>query len=245
MKNLLYRILAIWALLIFALTLLLVAIILLFLGPGKEPGRTTVFIKISRVWISTFFFLTGCSIRIKGKENFRKGQVYIVTANHNSFMDVLALSPFVPGTNKTIAKAEMAKIPIFGMIYRRGSVLVNRKAKESRAKSYLEMVHVLKMGIHMCIYPEGTRNRTNQPLKEFHDGAFRLACETQTNIIPTVIFNSKNIIPADKGLYFKPGRVEMHFLPEVNYSEFPDYNELKQEVHRIMEEYILKNEKRN
>ena len=50
------------------------------------------------------------------------------------------------------------------------------------------MKKVLDMGLHMCIYPEGTRNKTDQPLKTFHDGAFRLAIDTRKAIIPGMIF---------------------------------------------------------
>ena len=57
----------------------------------------------------------------------------------------------------------------------KGAVLVNRKSDESRRKSYDKMKKVLQKGMHMSIYPEGTRNRTNEPLKKFHDGAFKLA----------------------------------------------------------------------
>lgn len=243
MKDIPYKIMAVWALLIFAVTLLLVAIILLFVPKQKEPARTETFRKISVIWIRTFLFLIGSSLKVRGLENFRKGEIYVVTANHNSFMDVPVLSPFVPWANKTIAKAEMARIPIFGMIYRRGSVLVDRKDKDSRKNSYIEMMGVLKKGMHMCIYPEGTRNRTDQPLKEFHDGAFRLAKDTQTNIIPTIILNSKKMMPADKGFYFKPGKLEMHFLPEVDQSQFEDFSDLKNEVHRIMSNYYSKHQK--
>src|SRR6185436_5631575 len=104
---------------------------------------------------------------------FKNGENYIVVCNHNSFMDVPLTTPFIPGPNKTIAKIEMAKIPLFGLIYQRGSVLVDRKNEESRKNSYIKMKDVLQMGMHMCIYPEGTRNKTTAPLQPFHNGAFR------------------------------------------------------------------------
>ena len=53
------------------------------------------------------------------------------------------------------------------------------------------MKDVLKKGMHMCIYPEGTRNRSNEPLKKFYDGAFKLAVDTGTSIIPSLIFNTR------------------------------------------------------
>lgn len=241
MKNILFRITAVWGVVIFAVTLTIVALLLFLTGWLKEPRRTEVFRKISAVWIRFFFFITGCPFKVRGRENFEKGKVYVVTCNHNSFIDVPMLTPFVPGPNKTIAKAEMARIPIFGLVYKRGSILVNRKDKESRKTSFMQMVQVLKKGMHMCIYPEGTRNKTNMPLKEFYDGAFRLAIDTKTDIVPALIFNSKKVLPTDKTFYFHPSRLELHFLKPVHVKDFASIDELKPHVHQLMSEYYEAN----
>ena len=153
-------------------------------------------------------------------------------------MDVPVSTPFIPGANKTIAKSEMAKIPVFGLIYRRGSVLVDRNDKKSRQESFRKMKNVLASGMHMCIYPEGTRNKTAMPLKEFHDGAFKLAKETGVSIIPALIFNTKKILPPGKSFYFRPTKMEIHFLPPVSPQE-EDYELLKEEIHQIMSNYFL------
>lgn len=237
MKNFIFRVFAFWALLVFVVTLLIVALPMWLIGLVKEPRRTEIFRRISIVWMRTFFFLTGCSIRIRGKENFEPGKNYIVTCNHNSFMDIPVSTPFIPGPNKTIAKAEMAKIPLFGLIYKRGSILVDRKDKKSRQDSFRKMKNVLEAGMHMCIYPEGTRNKTEEPLKEFHSGAFRLAVETGISIIPTLIFNTKKILPANKGFYFHPGKMEIHFLAPVIVGENENYETLKEKVFGIMTSY--------
>ena len=93
------------------------------------------------------------------------------------------------------------------------------------------------MGLHMCIYPEGTRNKTAQPLQKFHDGAFRLASETGHAIIPAVIFGTAEVLPADKSFYLKPGLVEMHFLPPVPVNG-KSTAELKEEVFNLMQAYF-------
>ena len=64
---------------------------------------------------------------MEGKENFKKGETYVIVYNHNALIDVPLSAPFVPGGNKTIAKSSFAKLPIFGWFYKRGSVLVDRK----------------------------------------------------------------------------------------------------------------------
>lgn len=209
------------------------------IGLYDEPKRTAYFRKISKVWMRVFFFLTGCRLKVKGTENFEVGGKYIVVCNHNSLMDIPVSTPFIPGANKTIAKAGMAKIPLFGLIYKRGSILVDRSDKKSRQDSFRKMQNVLALGMHMCIYPEGTRNKTSLPLKEFHDGAFRLAKETGVSIIPAVIFNTKKILPPGKSLYFHPAKMEIHFLSPVN-CEGESYVSLKEKVYKIMSEHYFR-----
>jgi 1-acyl-sn-glycerol-3-phosphate acyltransferase len=93
------------------------------------------------------------------------------------------------------------------------------------------------MGMHMCIYPEGTRNKTQLPLKEFHDGAFRLAMETGTAIIPALIFNTKKALPADKSFYFWPAKMELHFLPPVYINTDENFLLIKEKIYRLMSDY--------
>lgn len=243
MKNLLAKVLAIWALIIFIITLLPVALFLWIIGLIAEPKRTEIFRIISQLWMRVFFFATGCSLKVKGKNNFEKGKNYIITCNHNSYMDVPVTTPFIPGANKTIAKAEMAKIPIFGMIYKRGSILVDRKDPKSRSESYVKMKEVLKVGMHMCIYPEGSRNKTNDALKSFHDGAFKLATETGKPIIAALLFNTKKILPPGKTLYFWPSKMEIHFLPPITVSLDDDFEVVKEKVFKVMSNYYEKHTK--
>jgi len=151
-------------------------------------------------------------------------------------MDPPLSSPAIPGANKTIAKSEMAKIPLFGVVYKRGSVLVNRKSEENRKQSYAQMKKVLSMGMHMCIYPEGTRNKTDQPIQKFHDGAFRLSIETGHEVIPALLFHTKKVLPYNKTFFFWPHPVEMHFLPPIS-PDGKDLATLKEEVFQCMKLY--------
>lgn len=186
----------------------------------------------------TWMFLIGCPLKIKGREHFEKGKSYIVTCNHNSLLDIPLSSPFIPGTNKTIAKKGFAKVPFFGWFYAKGSVLVDRKSERSRKQSFDKMKQVLKMGMHMCIYPEGTRNRSSEPLKPFYNGAFKLACETQSDIIPTIITGTKEAVPLHKTFFFLPKKLEIKFLPPVS-SQNMQAAELKEKVYGIMKAAIL------
>ena len=153
-------------------------------------------------------------------------------------LDIPISCPFIPGGNKTIAKKSFTKVPLFGWFYRKGAVLVDRKNESSRRKSFEEMKKVLSVGMHMSIYPEGTRNRTDEPLKKFHDGAFKLAVATNTSIIPAVILHSKKALPLNKFFYFIPHKLEMHFLEPVPVAEQTS-DQLKEKVFEIMKAYYI------
>ena len=152
-------------------------------------------------------------------------------------MDIPLSTPFIPGPNKTIAKIELSKIPLFGIIYKRGSVLVDRKSDDSRRKSIEEMRSVLEHGMHMCIYPEGTRNKTGQPLKSFYDGAFKLASDTGKPIIPAIIFNTAKVLPIDKKFFLWPHPIGIHFLEPVPVTKGEDVTQLKEKIFKIMWDY--------
>jgi 1-acyl-sn-glycerol-3-phosphate acyltransferase len=237
-KEILGRLFAIWALIIFASSLLIVFIPVWISSVMKEPGRTVLIYRILRVWMDFFFVCSGVRRIITGLEYFQKGKAYIVVCNHNSLMDIPLSTPAIPGPNKTIAKIEMTKVPVFGTIYKSGSVLVDRKSEESRRNSYAKMRDVLNMGLHMCIYPEGTRNKSDEPLQRFQDGAFRLSVETGHEIIPAVIFHTKEVLPR-KILFFWPAKVEMHFLPPIAPGN-KSIKELKEEVFEIMRGEIVR-----
>jgi 1-acyl-sn-glycerol-3-phosphate acyltransferase len=243
-KEIAGRLFAVWAIVVFIITMLLFFIpFLLFSYFAKPPNNTKRFVTMSRVWMGIYLPLIGCPVTVRGREHFAKGATYVVVCNHNSFMDVPVSYPVIPGGNKTIAKIEMVKIPLFGMIYRTGSVLVDRKSESSRKESYVQMKKVLAMGLHMCIYPEGTRNKTGQPLKSFHDGAFRLALDTGKAVLPAVIFNTRKVLPANKPFYLMPRPLSIHFLAPVPVQPGDTVEQLKQKVFGIMEEYFIKNSK--
>ena len=230
---------ALWGFVIFAVSFLIIFLpsMVAYLIPGKK-GQD-YFIWVSRCWMQSWLYLVGCPVIVRGKENFKKGETYVIVYNHNALIDVPLSAPFVPGGNKTIAKSSFAKVPIFGWFYKRGSVLVDRKNDQSRRKSLEMMRSVLQQNIHMCIYPEGTRNRTDQPLKPFYDGAFKLAIDAKKEVMPCVIFGTKEAMPINKGFYLVPKRLEIHFLPTVA-SVDNTAAELKDKVFDIMKAYYVK-----
>lgn len=240
LKNILGRIFALWALISFMLTFLIIFIPSMICWLIPDPKGQKIFIQIARLWMNVWLRLTGCSVTIKGANHFKKGTTYIITSNHNSLMDVPLSSPFIPGANKTIAKSTFTKVPLFGFYYMKGSVIVNRNNDKSRRQSIEKMKAVLEQGIHICIYPEGTRNRSAEPLKKFYDGAFKLAVDTKTSVIPAVIFNTKKVLPLDKTFYFWPQKIQLHFLEPIQVADH-SADQLKSIVFETMKEYYISN----
>lgn len=235
------RIWALWALLLFIATLIGVIWFYIPCFFLEEPAKARWHRIVSHVWMVIYLNLIGCPIRIKGEKNFEEHTNYVVVCNHNSLMDVPVSTPFMPRANKTIAKKSFTKIPLFGWIYSFGSVLVDRNSDASRRKSYEEMKRMLAIGLDMVIYPEGTRNRTNDPLKKFYDGAFRLAADTRKPIMPVILFHTKKVLPANKIFFLLPHKLEMHFLPAVA-STGISASELKEKVFQIMWDYYSQND---
>ncbi|OIR01113.1 1-acyl-sn-glycerol-3-phosphate acyltransferase [mine drainage metagenome] len=240
-KEILARIWALWGLVSFVTTFFIIFIpsMCCYLIPGKKGQE--IFITISRIWMFVWLRLVGCPVKVTGKEHFAKNKAYIVTYNHNALLDVPLSAPSIPAANKTIAKSTFTKVPLFGWYYRKGSVIVDRNSDASRRKSFEEMKNVLKQGIHMCIYPEGTRNRTNDPLKKFYSGAFKLAVDTQTQVMPAIIFNTRKAMPIHKAFYLWPHRLRLHFLEPVDATNI-SADELKDKVFKIMWDYYELNQ---
>ena len=95
----------------------------------------------------------------------------------------------------------------------------------------------------MCIYPEGTRNKTANPLKSFYDGAFKLASDTGTPIIPAIIFNTDKVLPNNKSFYVWPHRMSIHFLPEIPVEKNQNVATLRDQVYQIMWDFYEENKK--
>ena len=231
--NIFGRIWALWGLVTFLITFSIIFLPSMLSHTMEETKGQKYFVALSKMWMNVWLFLIGCPVTVSGKENFKPGIAYIVVFNHNALLDVPLSSPFVPGANKTIAKASFAKIPLFGQFYKRGSILVDRTNERSRRKSFNAMKKVLAAGMHVCIYPEGTRNRSNEPIKLFYNGAFKLALETKKAIIPCVIIGTKKAMPINKKFFLLPVKLRMHFLPAEASAEIA-LKDLKEKVFNVM-----------
>lgn len=247
MKKITGYIFFVYAMLLFVLTMLVVFLPIWITTLFPEPRRSKLLHPIFRIWMSVYLPLVFCPVSRRGKKHFKKGQNYVVVINHNSLVDIPVSSPWIPGPNKTLAKIEMSRIPIFGVIYKAGSILLDRKKESSRRESFQRMHEMLELGLHLCLYPEGTRNKTQKPLQAFYDGAFIAAIKSQKPIIPGLIFNTKKIYPAMASkVWGFPHRIHFHFLEPISTEgmTLSDVPALKERVHKLMEDYYVTNMQR-
>ncbi|MCW3464357.1 lysophospholipid acyltransferase family protein [Chitinophaga nivalis] len=246
LKNILGRIFALYALLLFAGTMLVVFLPIWLLYLWQEPIRTKGFLAIGRVWMKVYMPLIGCPVSRKGLEHFKKDQTYVIVCNHNSLIDVPVTTSGIPGANKTLAKASMGKIPLFNVLYKIGGILVDRSSEASRKQSVEDMKHALSLHLHILLYPEGTRNRTPEPLKPFYDGAFALAIDTQLPLMPSLLFHTRKILPAHKKFFAWPHPIEYHLLPPIPTAGLTrdDLPALKEKVFQLMWHYYTHYDKK-
>lgn len=167
----------------------------------------------------------------------------VLVFNHISYMDIpVIMLTFNKQPIRILAKAEMGKIPIFGYIYRTATVMVNRSDSSKRAQSVKTLKAVLRKNISVVIAPEGTFNMTHQPLKEFYDGAFKIAIETQTPIKPVLFLDTYDRLSYKSIFSLTPGRSRSVFLEEIAVTGYTLENveALKQHVFDKMEAGLTK-----
>jgi len=208
---------------------------------GKMIGGNFIY-KLCHIWTDTWFFFIGIKHKNIFEHPLQKDKQYIFIANHISYLDIPVIFTTIRNRSmRVLGKAEMKKIPIFGFIYSRGAVLVDRSDAEKRAKSVRHLKSILKKGISIFIYPEGTFNETHRPLKDFYDGAFRIAIETKTPIRPILFLDTYDRMHYKTILSLNPGQSRAVFLDEVDVEEFSlkDVTTLKNKVYAQMEKTLL------
>jgi 1-acyl-sn-glycerol-3-phosphate acyltransferase len=205
---------------------------------GEKYG--TISYQFLKLWSWTFSKLNFIPYEISGKENIRPGQAYVYVSNHGSYLDIPGVCLTVPTQIRPLAKKELRKIPIFGWIASNASIIVDRSSHSSRTKSMDHLKAVLKRGISILIFPEGTQNRSQEVLQPFYDGAFRIAIETQQPVLPMVIVGAGKLMPP-KQFTIKPGKIRIRVLPEIPTEglQLTDLQQLKQRSEDVMRRAII------
>jgi 1-acyl-sn-glycerol-3-phosphate acyltransferase len=170
-----------------------------------------------------------------------KSMPYIFVNNHISYLDSALLVKAYRQPVRPLGKIEMSKVPVFGFIYKNAIVTVDRSNADNRAKSVEILKSVIKKGISVLVFPEGTFNMTHRPLKEFYDGAFRLAIETQTPVKPLLFLDTYSRMNYKSIFSFTPGRCRIVYLDEIPVEgmTMDDVAMLREKVYSIMEAKLI------
>ncbi|MBI2730113.1 MAG: 1-acyl-sn-glycerol-3-phosphate acyltransferase [Sphingobacteriales bacterium] len=227
----------IYAFLLFFIMMLIVfpfAVITSFFG--RINGGNLIY-KICSYWADAWLFLIGIYHKTIFESPVNKQSHYIFVSNHISYMDIPQMLKAIRQPMRILGKIEMGKIPVFGFIYSMAVVSVDRSSTEARAKSVKVLKSVLNKQVSIFLCPEGTFNMTDKPLKEFYDGAFRIAIETQTPIKPLLFLDTYDRLHYRSVFTLNPGKLRTVYLQEISSNGYTikDVNALKQKVFEVME----------
>lgn len=229
---------SIYALMCFLVTMLIILVAVL-VSPllGKTKGGNFVYIAC-KAWAVAWYFLVGIRYKEIYEVPHDVKRQYIFVANHISYLDIPAAVRVVHQPFRILGKYEMVKYPVFGIIYRMAVIVVDRSSLERRAQSVRALKAALYKHISIFIFPEGTFNETRQPLKDFYDGAFRVAIETQTPIKPILFIDTYNRMHYRGFLELTPGKCRCVYLAEIKVEglSMADVKSLRDKVYKAMEE---------
>ncbi|MBA2669458.1 MAG: 1-acyl-sn-glycerol-3-phosphate acyltransferase [Gemmatimonadetes bacterium] len=125
---------------------------------------------------------------------------YVAVSNHESIADIFLIS-HLPWEMKWLSKDSNFRIPVMGWMMRMaGDIRLVRSDRNSRKAALDECRDRLDKGVSVMIFPEGTRSPTGAMLP-FKDGAFRLAIETGTPILPLVVAGTRDCIRKGSGIF--------------------------------------------
>lgn len=206
MKKGLLKIYSIYGLLVFALAFLVLLpffLLAIFVKPFEKMAAL-----LNHIWARLFFFFLFLNrTKIRYEEKLDRQQTYIFCTNHNSYLDIPTVG-LIPHNFKFIGKASLKKVPLWGYMYSRLHILVDRKSMRSRHSSWIQVTEAVKQGFSIVFFPEGGIASKNPPqMAAFKDGSFRIAVEEQIPIVPVTIHQNHLLLPDRMPLTMHPGLI--------------------------------------
>ncbi|WP_288462422.1 1-acyl-sn-glycerol-3-phosphate acyltransferase [uncultured Chryseobacterium sp.] len=194
-----------------------------------------------RWWSYCIFFGMGLRYDLAklSDQKLDKNQQYVFISNHTSIMDIMLMCILCADHPICfVGKKELVKIPIFGTIYKRICVMVDRKSARSRADVYRRCAEKMEEGNSIVIFPEGgVPDDTSIILDEFKDGAFTLSSKHNSPIVVFTFIGLKEIFPFDNSKGY-PGKAKVYFNGILNPSESP--KDLKTSSFETIKKTLLK-----
>lgn len=171
--------------------------------------------KIAGIWARMILLASGVRVTVRGRRNFDPERPSIYMSNHQSLFDIPVLLGHLPIQFRWLAKAELFRIPIFGQaMHRVGYISIDRSDRKSAFASLARAADMIRNGVSVLIFPEGTRSRSNT-VRPFKKGGFVLAVDSGVPLTPVITLGTHEIMP--KGtLRITPGDVTIEVRPPID-----------------------------
>ena len=169
--------------------------------------------------------LIGVEVDVIGREKFDPNGTYIYMCNHVSNLDPPIVVPSIPKRTSVMVKKELFRIPLLSKAMLLASfVPVDRANRDAAIASIESAVSVLKEGVNITIFPEGTRSPDGK-LLPFKKGPFHLAFESKAPIVPMTIYGTEKLM--SKGsMKIKGGRATLVFHSPILPADYENRDEL-------------------
>jgi 1-acyl-sn-glycerol-3-phosphate acyltransferase len=192
---------------------------------------------LNHFWAKAFLYLLGIPPVLEWRGRLEDGQHYLFVGNHTSYIDIVMMG-FVPRPCTFVGKASLSRVPVFGYMFRKLHITVDRRNPRSRHQVMQQGAEVLREGKSLVMFPEGGI-LTEEPPKmvAFKNGAFKLAIEQQVPIVPVTFPFNWYIQPNDNQLIIYPKRPRAVFHEPIPTRglRVEDAERLKNEVREIIE----------
>lgn len=197
-----------------------------------------------RLWGMLAFLFMAMPIRTTWQFKPESGKAYVYCANHFSYFDIAVLGTIVPGLYAFIGKIGVRKLPLFGYMYAKLHVMVDRSSPQSRAYSLAKCMRTLGEGRSIIIFPEGGIKAANPPqmVYPFKDGAFTMAIQKQVPVVPITLVNNYRILPDGPifRVHWRPAQVVFHEpISTVGLTQ-ADADALRERVFQVIDEELKK-----
>ena len=210
--------------------------------PIVFPKRFNATGIVNRWWAKTMFTLVFLPRKVELRAKLDPRKQYIFCPNHFSYLDIptMGLNPI---NTIFVGKSDMENVPLFGYMYRKLHLTVDRSSLRSRGNTLLASMNAIDEGKSLVIFPEGGMITQHAPqMVPFKDGAFRAAIEKQIAIVPvTIPFNHK-MLPDQSPIRLRWGEVKIifHVPIETSGMTLADTEKLKQEVYSVIDMELKK-----
>jgi 1-acyl-sn-glycerol-3-phosphate acyltransferase len=175
--------------------------------------------KVVTLWARFILFGSGVRVTVRGNYHLDPSVSYIYMPNHQSDFDIPVLLAHLKSQFRWLAKAELFKIPIFGQAMRRaGYISINRKERRAAFESLKKAAEIIRNGVSVLIFPEGTRSKDGN-IASFKKGGFLLAVDSGVPVVPIIIYGTREIMSKDR-LLIRPGNVTVEIRKPIQTSAY-------------------------